>query len=517
MERKQEEKINLKNKMGKFKLKKRNVLMFILILAILCVVTICINPNTRQSILNTLNGNIKNSEAQVYDDGSASLTDDSAVVSSVAIVNKITGTGPFDDNDEPGNDSSATNNIVRSFDYVTYELEANMAVNNTDHGSEDGNTYTSFRGGIINVEATIPEEYAGLMTWSVDDMTWTEGTGTLSEDGLTFTAQYRMSDEIITVPGKQTLSLVLKVEGAANGTEFAPTFKVWMQGNETDPNNDEYEAIEITDNSPVRVSSRPGFNIKLEKNKNIEEKTTVDFDDGNGDVTGRMYGYAVVLQLYNQDSAKGLKGLEYPKGDITFDIQTKLEAVETIDGEDVITDITDLATPRLWNYKVNVRTLQNGFASGNIPNRNMYFGTDGGSEYFVSGSGSTVPQGMEGADKNKDHTVYNSGNILMQENGNVIHTTINGYEFDGFFPRNDGHIGENVGCFSVGYFQIFVPDNEETLKSRDYYLTVEDTNMTVNTLSNQQIIDQGITTDDTSKVQHYISKPGVYAHSVARI
>ena len=180
-------------------------MLVLVILALLGVAFILTNPNTRQSILNSLNGNINNAEAQVYDDGSASLTDDSAVVSSVAIVNKTTGTGPFDDNDEPGNDSSATNNIVRSFDTVTYELEANMAVNNTEHGSEDGNTYSSFRGGIINVEATIPQENAGTMKWSIDDMAWVEGTGKLSEDGLTFTGQYKLDENKITVPGKQTI------------------------------------------------------------------------------------------------------------------------------------------------------------------------------------------------------------------------------------------------------------------------------------------------------------------------
>lgn len=265
------------------------------------------------------------------------------------MVNKITGTETFDENDEPGNDSSATNNIVRSFDYITYELEANMTVNNTEHGSEEGNTYSSFRGGVIYVEATLPEENAGLMKWSLDDMAWTEGTGTLSEDGLTFTGQYKMSDNKITIPGKQSIPVVLKVDGAGNGTNVKPTFRLWMQGNEENKENENYEATEITDNNPVTVSAKPGFNIKL-VGSNINEKVTVDFNDGVGDVTGRMYAYAVVLQLYNQDTEKGLKGLEYPQGDITFDIKTKLEAVEKVEGKEVTTDITDLATPRLWKY-----------------------------------------------------------------------------------------------------------------------------------------------------------------------
>ena len=346
-------------------------------------------------------------ETQVFEDGSAMLTDDSAIVSSVAIVNKVTGTGPFDENDEPGNDSSATNNIVRSFDTVTYELEANMSVNNTGHGSEDANTYASFRGGVIYVEATIPEENAGLMKWSIDDMTWANGTGVLSDDGLTFTAQYQMDDDKITVPGKQTISLVLKVEGAGNGNTFAPTFKLWMQGNESNKENEGYEAVEITDEEPVTISAKAGFNIKIVRS--IQKKVNVDFGNGKGTVTGRIYGYNIILQLYNADVEKGLKGLEYPQGDITFDIETKLETVETIDGKQVTTDITDLATPRLWNYKINIGSENDNPAYGNIPDRNMAFGK------ITSFYSHNSPYGIYDQDRLDTSyldSIYNSGNIL---------------------------------------------------------------------------------------------------------
>ena len=350
-------------------------MLVLLILALLCVAVILTNPKARQSILNSINGNIENvnkedKEIEVYDDGSIELTDDSAVVSSLAMT-KVTGTAPFDTSEGAGNDTSATDNIVRSFDTVTYQIEVNMEVNDTEYGSDDAKKYGSFRGGIINVEATIPKENEGLMKWSVDDMAWTNGTGKLSEDGLTFTAQYQMGNDRVRVPGKQAVNLVLKVEGAGNGSKLNPAFKVWMQGNETDKDNEGYEVIEITDNSPVTVSAKPGFNIKLRKGSRYQVKTNVDFGDGKGEVSGRMYGYGVILQLYNQDTSKGLKGLEYPKGDITFDIETKLEAVETINREQVTTDITDLATPKLWNYKINVGTVTQNPAYGNIPDRNV--------------------------------------------------------------------------------------------------------------------------------------------------
>ena len=38
-----------------------------------------------------------------------------------------------------------------------------------------------------------------------------------------------------------------------------------------------------------------------------------------------MYGYSFIVQLYNNDKEKGMKGIEFPKGDITFDIDLKFE------------------------------------------------------------------------------------------------------------------------------------------------------------------------------------------------
>ena len=116
-----------------------NLKTLFLLLLIFAIAIIFIYPNTRNKIINAISGKLENAEVEVYDDGSALFTDDSAIVESVSMVNKVTGTESFDENDEPGNDSSATNNIVRSFDYITYELEANMTVNNTEHGSEEGN------------------------------------------------------------------------------------------------------------------------------------------------------------------------------------------------------------------------------------------------------------------------------------------------------------------------------------------------------------------------------------------
>ena len=267
---------------------------------------------------------------------------DKAIISSAIITDRKTGTGPFDSDNEPGNDESETNDVVRSFDQISWTIEANMEINDSQ--------YTELRGGTIYLGATLPEEFKGLMKWSSDKMTWAGDTGKVSEDGLTFTGQYSLSEDTITVPGKQTLSMTLDVLGAGNNTMINPTFKLWMEGNDTNKENEGYEVLEIQDNlGEVRVSAKGGYNIKIARNNYCTTKTSVDFGDGKGEVSGRMYGYGVILQLYGDNEEKGLKGIEAPKGDINFDINMKLEIEETIDGKTVTTDITEQAMPVLWN------------------------------------------------------------------------------------------------------------------------------------------------------------------------
>ena len=219
---------NIRGKFMQSVIKNKKLLAIVLVLVLaMFAIMVATNQEIRKNMIQAFGGEIQNAEetnyeTEIFEDGSAILTDDSAIVSSASVVSRTTGTAPFDTDNEAGNDSSPDNDVVRSFDKVTWDIEANMAVNNTGHGSADVNTYSKFRGGTIYVEATLPKEYTGLVKWSLEDMTWAEGTGAVSEDGLTFTAQYQMSENNITVPGKQTLELILDVYGAENGTEESP-------------------------------------------------------------------------------------------------------------------------------------------------------------------------------------------------------------------------------------------------------------------------------------------------------
>lgn len=418
---------------------------------------------------------------------------DKGYISSAQIIQTKTGTGPWDANDEPGNDSSEDNNIVRSFDQVTWTVDLTMAL-------KSGVVDSGLTGGIINVEATLPETCADVMKWDLDSMKWIE-KGNVSTDGRTLTGQYSMSETETTIPGKQTLVFVLGVEGAGNKTEIIPTFTFELEGNE------ENDKVTITGDKII-VSAKGKYNIKLNRNVQLADKTTVDYGEGN--TSGRMYGYSFELQIYNENESKELKGIEYPNGDITFDIDLKLERSRF--GSNELEDITDEATPILWNYRVNDWTSTN--IEGNIPGRNMHTGNG----YFLYNL--QVPLGKF---REAEYSTYNSGHIKITQEGSSLKVVVSDYKLNGTFPYYESSYSgnthrskiytENIGTFSVGYMQIFVPDTEaSTIENRNYYLTVSDSNMRVTSITNQILTSQMSTSDDTSRISHVIYSPGTYSH-----
>ena len=443
-----------------------------------------------------------------------SMNGDLGYISSIDTKEVKTGTGPFDKDDEPGNDSSEDNDVVRSFDQITWTYQLNFSLKEPDSG-------TSLKGGVIQITASLPEELANIVEWDIESMKWLSN-GNLSEDGISLSGEYSMSEEIVTIPGNQEVIFVLKVKNAVNGTKIQPSFTFMLEGNE------ENEKKEVTSPKEITVSATGRYNIQLHDNTEyLSNKATVDY--GEGEVTGRMYGYGFTVQLYNNEYSeeenpysKGLKGIEYPKGEISFDINLKLERSEL--GSDNLEDITEEATPILWNYRVN--NWDGSDKSGNIENREMYSNGHGYSVYDAD-----LPLGKYYGKDNSgyeesDYSVYNSGDIKIEQEGDVLHVKINNYELNGIFPmygstwKGDQSRSkiytENIGTFSVGYMQIFVPDTEaSTIENRNYYLTVSDNNMKVQTNSQLEISEQMNIKDDNIKVQHVLYKKGGYGQNIS--
>ena len=415
-----------------------------------------------------------------------------AKITSSEITDRKTGVGPFDSDNEPGNDSSADNNIVRSFDQVTWTIENTIGLKTG--GSANG------KSGVIEVRAELPDTCQNVV-WDINSMSWAENAN-ISDDGRVFTGQYRLEESSVSI--KQILVFTASVLNASNESEISPTFTLNLAGNEED------EKVTVKDSDIVKVSAKGKYNIKLVRNTDWNsERVSLDYDSYNN-VSGRMYGYYIILQIMNDDVSKGLKGLEYPKEDIKFDINLKMQKSSNKSPSE-LEDITQDTNIMLWNYKIT-----NNNEVGNIANRTMKFNsiTSHGS------GGSKAPYGI--ASMTREASVYNSGTIDMEQNQNKISTTINSYAFDGTFPTRNystpagtTEYTQNIGCFFSGYFQIFIPDNEATESDDfDYYLTVSDENFSATSISGEEIKEQMLEDDDSEMVIHNRYHPGTYSQAL---
>ena len=359
-------------------------------------------------------------------------------VSSVHIIERKTGTGPFDENNEPGNDKDAENNVVRSFDQITWTIENTLSLKNLQAD-------TDYSGGILQVRAEFPAGLVGKVAWDLESMIWAEDAEIT--EGRILVANYSLSTDKTTIPGKQNIEYVLKVLGAPNGLEIAPTFTVNVAGNE------ENEKISLTDEDPVTVSAAPSLNVEIVKSIRLNYKSHFDFSTGNDSLSanentyfGRMQGYGITLQLYNEVVNKALKGIEIPKGDITFDIDfseftgPRTNLVDQTDNEDF--------TPLMWDYKENMAEPPTGKLG-----RNLQW-----NQIKLTSCAFNVSPYNSG---NDNKSCYNGGIWeIVQDNTTpyLYHVTIRNYEFSPnyTFPTNDENgtkYGKNIGCFSAGYVE----------------------------------------------------------------
>ena len=463
---------------------------------------IALKNDAETTFQNSINNNLNQILLSLNQNGT--LTDDSGIVTAINTTKISTGTGPFDATEGAGNDTSADDNIVRSFDQVTYAVEATTAINNTPHGSQDAQTAVSFTGGYLCVKAVLPEECIGKVEWDLDSMGWAQETGSISADKRIFSAIYKMSSDGVTVPGKQELNLIVKVNGAENNFKFKPEVYMWLNGNETDESKSDYEVVKTSEITETIVSAAPKYNIRLKNNSRLGRRVSINYGEGN--TIGRMYGYSITLQLYNDNIDKGMKGIEIPTGDITFDIDLKV--TKNKQGETTEEDITNELMPILWNYKLNDEGTE-----GEIAGRSMNFGEL--TDFAKNGA----PKGSKDYDRKR--CVYDSGKVVMTQNGDKISIKVSDYKFDGTFPTYDYYYdkgqqaiySKNIGCFSAECFQIFLPEPTNYEINDTYTLKVSDTNMKAITPT-QEITEQANNSDDQIKSNYILGKQGKYDHYI---
>ena len=256
------------------------------------------------------------------------LDTDSAAVSRLRLTDRITGTAPFDADNERGDDKDENNDIVRSYDTVTYDYEYTLTPDSTmDYYRR---TRVGFR-----FELPYP---ADKVTFDAEKMGWVDHTpgyepklttetinGTVTQVYTCYRLLEPTSQSPTVNPGTGSIGLSVAVKAAPHGYRFHPTVKAWPAWDASNPTNTGTHKRAEDTPKDVTVSAKLNLNVRMVNYGNVD-RGVFDFSSGaanapnkdEGKVTGLGLGIALVTEMRWPDRTKGLKGLEAPSGRITY-------------------------------------------------------------------------------------------------------------------------------------------------------------------------------------------------------
>lgn len=259
------------------------------------------------------------------------LDTDSAAVSRLRLTDRITGTAPFDKDNERGDDKDETNDIVRSYDTVTYDYEYTLTPDSTmDYYRR---TRVGFR-----FELPYPKD---KVTFDAEKMGWVDHTpgyepklttetidGTVTQVYTCYRLLEPTSQSPTVNPGTGSIGLSVAVKGAPHGYRFHPTVKAWPAWDASNPTNTGTHKRAEDTPADVTVSAKLNLNVRMVNYGNVD-RGVFDFSSGaanapnkdEGKVTGLGSGVALVTEMRWPDRTKGLKGLEAPSGRITYKLR----------------------------------------------------------------------------------------------------------------------------------------------------------------------------------------------------
>lgn len=476
----------------------------------------------------------------------AYLTADEETESELAI---RTGTAPWDEDDSAGNDSSAMNNTVRSFDVVTYTAAFKTQV-------RPNGPYTAYKAGTVYYEFVV-EGTKDLVRFETESMGWmtakTEGKYEVTEethDGKTyqvlrgsFLAEPADGNPAAIGNSYQELNIALRVLAMTQGDTVKPQFTFWLEGNDVpedrlvtgsdyscaEHDEQEYKTITAPD---VSVTSAPRFNVRIVNGHGGADQAigTFDFSTGNdlaqnsdaGTKEGRIQAFGVVIQIVGKSPQHGLRGCELPGGSpITFDLSLT-SSYRTDKGETITPD--EAYTPLLWSIDGNLQgngkqsdkrdlSMVAAQRSYNIPTNEYesyeYSSCFNGGKWEGTQSGETIQVTISGYAVDLEQLPYN----------NIVDSATTYRYYD---PNNiSGYWDIQTACFSAGEIWVVQPfyDNEgkniaDQYGSGTFQITLEDTNLQVTGESGTPLdkvednTNQEVQTDDRVVQTSYLSRPG---------
>ncbi|MGG5370986.1 SpaA isopeptide-forming pilin-related protein [Enterococcus sp. AZ196] len=238
-------------------------------------------------------------------------------------VGKKTGVSPFDKKNEPGYDTSETNDVVRTFDQVVYEFTMSIQNMSSKYTSlkvrldeEISDAWRADKSGKMRQTA----EFANGNVVNVNSTTKksTRSTWALVEKS---TAQVKFTETVNTY-------------GGVNGDNINPNFVITIESavtssgvtEEINQVIDSSVAPVLSEKTKVVLSAKPNVDIKLAWNSNrmtTFEKATGTKDKENTMITN-VAAYAKLKPLPDRADTTPIKGSTFPVGGIKYKIDQKM-------------------------------------------------------------------------------------------------------------------------------------------------------------------------------------------------
>lgn len=381
----------------------------------------------------------------------------------------VTGTAPFDGDDNPGDDSSSTNKIVRSFDKITYNYD--FAVNPDDPLAYYRSARVGFR-----FELPISSDKA---SFDLDAMNWVDQTPGYQPQSTTETiggvqtqvlSVYRLMSPTSTsptaVPGAAGITLGINVKAAVQGDVIQPKVTAWAA-----PNDVHHRSMSNTP-AAVTVSAKLNMNLRITGVQNeVSPEMSFDFNKTNpsflnyglGKRTGMMAMVNWAVDMRWHDQSKGLRGLEKPQGDVTFSISASSQWKKN--GASASEPARADLQPYFWDY--GPVTQGNPFHDSGRDTRSQgWYPRLDNYHYARSARGDPSDSVYQNGD-------YNIGQD-RQSDKTVFQFKLSNYDINGTFPyfgdahnvdacsnvlMSEGCVTQRVGEISTGYLYVFFPSS----------------------------------------------------------
>ena len=305
------------------------------------------------------------------------LDGDYAYIKSLKVVSRTTGTEDWDADDKPGNDSSADNDILRTFDVMTYTLEFETKLRDAKAQEDVG----GYNAGRVYFEFILPASRSEAQ-FETDSMGFLQTAENIQKEIVydvningvpcqvlrgSYTLTAAEGNAAIGASTSQ-LGVTIRALRMQNGDKIKPTFTMWLQHNnvgatydptddrlpttivtgqnitcETTDTNEEGETVPhgteavTCEGAEVTISARTMLNIAVVGN-NAHNVSIGTYNFGTADapvnLEGRLIGVGLRIELRGKPGQK-MRGVEFPDPNSELSFELDISSTYTPAGKSV--------------------------------------------------------------------------------------------------------------------------------------------------------------------------------------